>query len=90
MYNLFGTNLITSMKQIFTTNHLVRYLYNEVTVSERLGIEEALTRDFGLFEAYNELKAAYQMLPKVTFSPAPGTLKEILSYSEGQAVERHV
>jgi|AntRauTorckE5430_2_1112549.scaffolds.fasta_scaffold24331_2 hypothetical protein len=77
------------MKQSFTSNHLVRYLYNEVTVSERLGLEEALTRDFGLFEEYNELKAAHRALPKVTFSPSNQTLQRVLEYSsERAALER--
>lgn len=77
------------MKQSFTSNHLVRYLYNEVTVSERLGLEEALTQDFGLFEEYNELKAAHRALPKVTFSPSKQTLQNILEYSsERAALER--
>ncbi|WP_425422425.1 hypothetical protein [Phaeodactylibacter xiamenensis] len=77
------------MKQSFTSNHLVRYLYNEVTVSERLGLEEALTRDFGLFEGYSELKAAYRALPKVTFSPSKQSLQRVLEYSsERAALER--
>jgi hypothetical protein len=73
------------MKQSFTSNHLVRYLYKEVTVSERLGLEEALTRDFGLFEEYSELKAAYQALPKVTFSPSKQSLQRVLEYSSERA-----
>lgn len=73
------------MRQNFTSNHLVRYLYNEVTISERLGLEEALTRDFGLFEEYSELKAAHRALPKVTFSPSNKTLQRVLQYSGQQA-----
>ncbi|MBV6655744.1 MAG: hypothetical protein KI786_18380 [Mameliella sp.] len=77
------------MKQSFTSNHLVKYLYNEVTVSERLGLEEALTQDFGLFEEYNELKAAHRALPKVTFSPSNQALQRVLEYSsERAALER--
>ncbi|HKK80159.1 MAG TPA: hypothetical protein VJ933_11040 [Phaeodactylibacter sp.] len=78
------------MKQNFTPNHLVRYLYNEVTVTERLALEEAIAQDYGLFEHYNELKAASRQLPKVTFSPSPGTLQSILGYSERTALEQQV
>lgn len=77
------------MKHCFTPNHLVRYLYNEVSATERLDLEETLTQDYGLSEHYSELKAAYQQLPKVKFSPSAATLQEVLSYSERAALERH-
>ncbi len=77
------------MKHHFTPNHLVRYLYNEVSATERLDLEEALSQDYGLFEQYSELKAACQQLPKVKFSPSAATLQEVLKYSEGAALERH-
>jgi hypothetical protein len=76
------------MKQSFTPDHLIKYLYNEVTATERLGLEEALAQDYGLFEHYTELKAAYNQLPRVKFSPSPATLQNILGYSERSALEQ--
>lgn len=78
------------MRQNFTPNHLVRYLYNEVTVTERLAFEKAIAQDYGLFEHYAELKEAYRQLPKVTFSPSPATLQSILGYSERTELEKQV
>jgi precorrin-6B methylase 1 len=78
------------MKQKFTPNHLVKYLYNENTASERLAIDEALTYDANLQEEYNELKAAHQQLSKVRFSPSSSSIQNILKYSRSTALEKHV
>ncbi|HMQ47370.1 MAG TPA: hypothetical protein PKA00_08260 [Saprospiraceae bacterium] len=77
------------MKQNFTSNHLIQFLYKETTVSERLAIEEALHDDILLRQQYRALKEAFQQLPKVTFRPATGVIQDILKYSERTALERH-
>jgi len=77
------------MKQTFTLNHLVKYLYSETSASERLAIDEALTSDVSLRETYDELLAAYQQLPKVSFSPAESSVQNILNYSSRTALEKH-
>jgi hypothetical protein len=77
------------MKQTFTPNHLVKYLYNETSASEHLAINEALTSDLSLQESYNELLAAYQQLPKVSFSPSESSIQNILKYSNRTALEEH-
>ena len=38
------------MKQTYTKNHLLKYLYRETSLSETLAIEEALVEDRNLFE----------------------------------------
>ena len=76
------------MKQKFTPNHLIKYLYNENTASERLAIDEALTYDAKLQEEYNELKAAYQQLPKASFTPSSASIQNILKYSRSTALEK--
>ncbi|GJM31515.1 MAG: hypothetical protein DHS20C18_05160 [Saprospiraceae bacterium] len=76
------------MKQNFTPNHLVKYLYRETTASETLAINEALNENFGLREEFEGLFQAYQQLPKVTFSPSPSAIQRILGYSERQTLER--
>ena len=70
------------MKQSFTQNLLVKYIYNETTVAEKFYVEEALNENFELYEEYEVLYGAYVGLPKVKFSPCPDTISNILSYSK--------
>lgn len=74
------------MKQKFTPENLVKYLYHETSVSERLAVRDALQGDVGLLDAYEELVLGYQQLPKVKFSPSKKTIQRILKYSERTAV----
>ena len=77
------------MKQNFTPNHLIKYLYKETSASETLAINEALNEDRVLMEEFEELFQAYQQLPKVTFSPSAATIQNILGYSELKTMEKH-
>ena len=70
------------MKQSFTQNLLVKYIYNETTIAEKFYVEEALNDDFKLYEDYEALYVAYTGLPKAKFSPSPDTISNILSYSK--------
>ena len=78
------------MKQSFTPNHLIQYLYNETTASETLAINEALNEDQALLEEFKSLHEGYQQLPKVKFSPSSSTIQDILGYSERTTLEKHV
>ena len=78
------------MKQNFTPNHLIKYLYKETSASETLAINEALTKDRALFEEYQEIMAAYQHLPKVKFNPTSSSIKNILGYSKHTTLEKQV
>ena len=75
------------MKQKFTQNQLVKYIYRETTAAQTLAIDEALTQDWQLREAYKEMHQAYCQLPKATFSPSANTISNILSYSQQSPVE---
>ena len=70
------------MELSFTKNLLVKYIYNETTVAEKFYVEEALNKDFKLYEDYEALYEAYIGLPKAKFSPSPDTISNILSYSK--------
>jgi len=70
------------MKQTFTSNHLIRLLYNETSLAETIDIVGALEQDILLLEEYEELQEAMQELPNVLFSPSPKTVSQILEYSE--------
>lgn len=74
------------MKQKFTSENLVKYLYHESSVSERLAVREGLERDDSLREAFQELVSGYQQLPKVKFNASAKTIQRILRYSERTAV----
>ena len=77
------------MKQNFTTDQLISYLYKETSVAESMAICQALEEDWNLWEAYQELLQAKQQLPKVSFLPSSQTIQNILGYSEQSAVPTH-
>ena len=77
------------MKQKFTPNDLIRFLYNEVSATERLSMDEALCDNLRAREEFEGLREAYQQLPKVTFRPSSRTIQDILKYSGKTALEKH-
>ena len=74
------------MREKFTPNDLVRYIYKETSLAESLAIEEAFNEDWNLYETYEELHKAYAQLPKVTFAPSPTSIRNILKYSAQSGV----
>ena len=85
IYFLNQTSFMTSN---FTPNHLIKYLYKEVSASETLAIEEALDTNVALMEAYEDLLQGYQQLPKVSFNPGNAALQNVLRYSQRTALEK--
>jgi hypothetical protein len=77
------------MKQKFTPEDFVSYLYRETSASQRLAIEEALHRDPVLADELNELRRGKQMLPRVKFNAPDRALKNVLKYSQHRALEKH-
>ncbi len=77
------------MKQNFTTDQLISFLYKETSVAESMAIGQALEEDWNLFETYQELLLAKQQLPQVSFLPSSQTIQNILGYSEQSAVPMH-
>jgi len=75
------------MKQIFTSNDLVKFIYKETSASETAAIREALLIDSVLMDHYQMLMTGYTELPRVTFAPSGSSLKNILNYSTRAAVE---
>lgn len=76
------------MKQTFTSDHLLRYIYRETSTSEALAIEAALSEDDQLWNKYEMLRAAHRQLPKATFRPSSKAIQNILAYSKQTAVEQ--
>ena len=75
------------MKQTFTNNDLVKFIYKETNVFETLEIENALTEDATLFDNYQTLMSGYMELPKATFAPTKSALQNILAYSAKTVVQ---
>lgn len=69
------------MKQQFTTNDLLRYLYNEVSYLERIAIEKALKSDAILAESLEALEAGHATLDEVELVPSNLSIQAILNYS---------
>lgn len=78
------------MKQNFTKNDLVKYIYNETSNTETKAITKAVTKDVELNEEYELLMKSYHQLPKAKFEPSVATIQSILSYSQNSAVETHI
>lgn len=75
------------MKQKFTQNHLVRFIYKETNATESMAIINAIDNSYELREQYNELLNSYQQLPKVTFQPKTSSIDNILKYSQTTSVQ---
>ena len=68
------------MKHNYTLNFLVKYLYGETPILQKLEIENAIEEDQNIRNEYSKLKRAYDLLPKVSFYPKEETTNKILQY----------
>ncbi|MCI5081659.1 MAG: hypothetical protein MRY78_08210 [Saprospiraceae bacterium] len=75
------------MKQTYTENDLLRYLYRETSVTDTLAIEDAMAADRNLTEAFEGMQEAFNQLPRVKFGPSKSSIEKILSYSKETALE---
>ncbi len=79
------------MKNKFTSELLIKYLYHETTSIETLEVENALTNNWEVSEAFNALESSYRRLPKVLFAPKSSTIQNIIGYNnEKPAIEPYV
>jgi anti-sigma factor RsiW len=69
------------MKQQFTTNDLLRYLYDEVSYLERIAIDKALKSDAALAESLAALEEGQDTLNEVELEPSEFSIQAILNYS---------
>ncbi len=78
------------MEELSTQQHnLIKFLYNETSMSEDLALQCEMSFDNFLFDEYELLKTAKQALPKALFSPSDSVLDNILRYSRTTAPEHH-
>ncbi len=69
------------MTHTYTENNIVRFIFKEVDLFERLEMEFAMEEDSTLMTSYTDLKEGFDSLPKVMFSPSKKTINDILKYS---------
>ena len=72
------------MKQSYTSNFLLKFLYKESSLTQTLETEHLIENDSTVKEEYSRLKKAYKMLPKVMFYPSDSVMTKILNYSSSQ------
>lgn len=65
----------------FTLEDLTAYLYNEVSTSRRLNIEDALRADPVLADTLADMRQGKRALPRVRFDAPDRTLRSVLRYS---------
>lgn len=70
------------MIQMYTEEALVRLLYNEGGLFEKLELEFALEEDSTLMDTFEQLQEGYFLLPKMLFSPSNQTISNILDYAK--------
>lgn len=75
------------MKQTFTQNDLLRYIYSETSLNETKEIRQAIAEDAILRNEYDSLLEGYQMLPKVKFQASRSALQNIMDYSAISQIE---
>ena len=70
-----------------STHQLIRFVYNELPVLDRLETEYALTQNDAARAEYCKLLEAQRLLPSVRFSPPQITVDAILAYSQRGMME---
>jgi hypothetical protein len=69
------------MTHTYTDQQIIRFIYSECDLFEKLEMEFAMEDDSTLLETYHELKEGFDALPRVTFSPRKSSIDAILAYS---------
>ena len=70
------------MTRNFTHDRLIKYLYEETSITERLEIENEMDNDFELREQYEMLVQAQDSLPTISFAPPKSVVDNILNFSK--------
>lgn len=78
------------MKQNFTPEDLMAYLYAETSIAQRLTIQDALRRDPVLSLELEQLRMSKRQFPKVKFTAPKRSLQSILNYSRSTALEGQI
>lgn len=72
------------MTHTYTDQQIIKFIYKECDLFEKLEMEFAMEDDSTLLESYHEFKKGFDALPRVTFRPRKSSLEAILAYSRGE------
>jgi hypothetical protein len=70
------------MTKNYTTDFILKYLYNELTANEAISFEIDMHHDTRLFKKVNELQKSIKALNEISFEPSKTSVDLILEYSE--------
>ncbi len=79
---------MTSMMN-YTTEDLIRYLYNDCSEQESIDMEKAIQQDWDLRDEYNALKESMQQLDNMIEKPRAKSVLAILNYAKSSGVVEH-
>ena len=72
---------------LFTSEDMLRFLYNEMTREESLAMQMALDADWKLRECMDEMKELLGSLDSARRSPRPQSIDAIMRYAGAEAVK---
>jgi hypothetical protein len=70
----------------FTTEDMIRFLYNEMNPEESKRVIEALESDWILKEKFEVLKASKKDLDSIHFGPRKSSINSIMQYAEQESL----
>jgi hypothetical protein len=75
------------MEEIYSEKVLIRYLYKESDLFERLEIENAIETNKKVRTIFMEMNKIFDLLPKVAFVPSDKTINRILQASKHTTIQ---
>ena len=75
------------MKQTFTSNDLVRFIYREVSPEEEIRIKQFITENPEAAEELRLMMESVMDLDSVSFEPSESSVEIVLDYSREHAPE---
>lgn len=75
------------MTHNYTPELLIKYVYGEYDIADRLELEYVLENNAQVRAQYLDILNSYKNVPKATFSPKKSTMASILNYSASASLE---
>ncbi len=78
------------MKQQFNEQHLILYIFKELSILETATLEKALKEDSNLCRQLAQLKEGLAELENLELSPNDSAIQNILNYSKTSSYETEI
>jgi len=75
------------MDNTSTQDLIIQYIYNELSDTQRVEVEQLLDHNFEAKEMHDSFLHSLKGLPKVTFKPRQTSVDSILQYSASTQLE---